>query len=259
MTRHYSIAASLLLFVGAACAQPVVYQRATLGTTGITSGGGIAVSTDFYTGWRFQVTGGPVTTSSMGAHLFAGTGSVFGAIVQLTGPNDDPDAFDLTTPDVIATTIIPLSVPGCSCEFSAPITATLTDGWYLAILGAGRFGATGSGSSYVAQDASTAVAGAQLNVTYRQPTSPFGQGGPFLQGSVGRIFVNGDFGTGSSCYPNCDGSTAPPILNALDFGCFLSKFAAGDTYANCDNSTAPPTLNALDFGCFLSKFAAGCS
>ncbi len=61
------------------------------------------------------------------------------------------------------------------------------------------------------------------------------------------------------CYPNCDGSTSAPILNVLDFGCFLNKFAAGDTYANCDASTTTPVLNVLDFGCFLNKFAAGCS
>jgi hypothetical protein len=61
-----------------------------------------------------------------------------------------------------------------------------------------------------------------------------------------------------SCYPNCDGSTTPPILNVADFGCFLTKFAAGDPYANCDNSTVPPVHNVADFGCFLTKFAAGC-
>jgi hypothetical protein len=61
------------------------------------------------------------------------------------------------------------------------------------------------------------------------------------------------------CYPNCDGSTTAPCLNVLDFGCFLNRFAAGDTYANCDNSTTPPILNVLDFGCFLNAFAAGCS
>jgi hypothetical protein len=44
-----------------------------------------------------------------------------------------------------------------------------------------------------------------------------------------------------------------------DFGCFLNKFANGDTYANCDNSTIPPILNVQDFGCFLNKFANGCS
>ncbi len=60
------------------------------------------------------------------------------------------------------------------------------------------------------------------------------------------------------CYPNCDGSTFAPTLNALDFGCFLSRFAGGDTYANCDGSAIAPVLNALDFGCFLTKFSAGC-
>lgn len=29
------------------------------------------------------------------------------------------------------------------------------------------------------------------------------------------------------CYPNCDGSTASPILNVADFTCFLQKFAQG--------------------------------
>jgi hypothetical protein len=61
-----------------------------------------------------------------------------------------------------------------------------------------------------------------------------------------------------ACYPNCDGSTAPPALNVQDFSCFLGKFASGDPYANCDASTTPPTLNVQDFSCFLQKFAAGC-
>jgi hypothetical protein len=60
------------------------------------------------------------------------------------------------------------------------------------------------------------------------------------------------------CYPNCDGSTEPPILNIADFSCFLQKFAAADPYANCDGSTQEPILNVADFSCFLSKFAAGC-
>ena len=60
------------------------------------------------------------------------------------------------------------------------------------------------------------------------------------------------------CYANCDNSTTAPLLNVLDFGCFLNRFAAGDPYANCDGSTAAPTLNVLDFGCFLDRFAAGC-
>lgn len=62
----------------------------------------------------------------------------------------------------------------------------------------------------------------------------------------------------SPCYANCDGSTANPILNALDFACFLTAFAAGSTYANCDGSTTEPVLNVVDFMCFLNQFAAGC-
>jgi hypothetical protein len=61
-----------------------------------------------------------------------------------------------------------------------------------------------------------------------------------------------------SCYPNCDGSTAAPVLNVQDFSCFLQKFASGNPYANCDASTQPPTLNVADFSCFLQKYAAGC-
>jgi hypothetical protein len=63
---------------------------------------------------------------------------------------------------------------------------------------------------------------------------------------------------GSACYPNCDNSTTPPILNVNDFICFQSAFASGNSYANCDNSTTPPVLNVNDFICFQSAFAAGC-
>jgi sugar lactone lactonase YvrE len=62
----------------------------------------------------------------------------------------------------------------------------------------------------------------------------------------------------TTCYPNCDGSTAPPVLNVLDFVCFLNRFAAGDTWANCDGSTTAPVLNVLDFVCFTNRFAFGC-
>jgi hypothetical protein len=87
-----------------------------------------------------------------------------------------------------------------------------------------------------------------------------------------QLFISGSFTMGrglasvayaragcrGTCYPNCDGSAAPPILNALDFLCFLARFRAGDPYANCDGSTAAPTLNILDFNCFLNRFSAGC-
>jgi hypothetical protein len=63
---------------------------------------------------------------------------------------------------------------------------------------------------------------------------------------------------GTTCYANCDRTTAGPALSIADFACFMARFAAGDRLANCDSSSAAPTLNILDFGCFLNKFAAGC-
>ena len=63
----------------------------------------------------------------------------------------------------------------------------------------------------------------------------------------------------ASCYVNCDGSTAAPILNVNDFICFQQRFAAGDPYANCDASVVAPVLNVNDFICFQTKFAQGCN
>ncbi len=88
-------------------------------------------------------------------------------------------------------------------------------------------------------------------------------GASTLVGLVGSFDIRGMAMVGSAppptCYANCDHSTTPPVLNVLDFSCFLNAFAAGDPYANCDHSTTAPVLNVLDFSCFLNAFAAGCS
>jgi len=85
--------------------------------------------------------------------------------------------------------------------------------------------------------------------------APSGGGGAYTIALQGSCFVS----TGPACYPNCDGSSVPPILNVSDFICFQTKYAAGDPYANCDGSTTPPILNVSDFICFQTKYAAGCS
>jgi probable HAF family extracellular repeat protein len=85
----------------------------------------------------------------------------------------------------------------------------------------------------------------------------------------GRTVVGGAFHNGHSeawlarfsvapCYANCDGSSAPPILNVGDFVCFQSAFMVGDPIANCDGSTAAPRLNIADYVCFMARFVAGC-
>ncbi len=86
----------------------------------------------------------------------------------------------------------------------------------------------------------------------------FGLGQAFDEFRVGDS-VTSVAALGVSCYPNCDGSTTPPVLNVLDFACFLNRYASGDPYANCDGSTTPPVLNVLDFACFLNRYATGCT
>jgi hypothetical protein len=247
--------AAIALSAGTVAAQTSFYERATQGPIGVTSGSGLAVSSTFFCGWRFEVTDGPIQTVNIGGHFFAGSGQVFGAIVELDGPNDHPDDFALTTPDVLGTTLVSLP-SGSSNVAQGQLELTLQNGWYLVVFGSGSFGATGS-APLVAQDPGTAVPGVQNNITYRQASSPSGPAA-ILQGSVARVFVEYTTGGPTPCYPNCDGSTIEPILNVADFSCFLGKFAAGDPYANCDGSTIEPVLNVADFSCFLGKFAAGC-
>lgn len=57
------------------------------------------------------------------------------------------------------------------------------------------------------------------------------------------------------CYPDCDTTTGPGVLDLLDFLCFANRFAAGDPYADCDGSR---TLDALDWLCYSRAFEAGC-
>jgi hypothetical protein len=97
-----------------------------------------------------------------------------------------------------------------------------------------------------------------LEATIAQPDAGDMTGPP----SVDAFSLAGGFWTlanTGACYPNCDNSTSPPILNSNDFQCFLNRYASGDSYANCDGSTNNPILNANDFQCFLNAFAAGCS
>ncbi len=54
------------------------------------------------------------------------------------------------------------------------------------------------------------------------------------------------------CYPDCNGVGG---LTIADFGCFQTRFVAGDPYADCNNTG---TLTIADFGCFQTAFVAGC-
>ncbi len=55
-----------------------------------------------------------------------------------------------------------------------------------------------------------------------------------------------------TCYADCnlDGN-----LTVADFGCYQTRFVAGDPYADCNGVGG---LTVADFGCFQTQFVAGC-
>jgi len=165
----------------------------------------------------------------------------------------------------------PFTCPGCPTPSVGGQLVHLPDGGVLMTgHGAGgglfRYSATGAFvTSYPpAPWGIAALDNGAILCSFRKET---GTAGPYdlTTGAYAPLLTGIDsFGAGilvvpSACYANCDGSTTPPILTVSDFGCFLNRFAAGETYANCDGSTQPPALNVLDFNCFLNRFAAGCS
>lgn len=114
------------------------------------------------------------------------------------------------------------------------------------------------GGGTVAGALGSAVAGQAFNLSIAMPQgSDAGSYDVVLIGPCGQS-VSAAAAVTAACYANCDGSTAAPVLNVQDFGCFLNAFASGQSYANCDNSSIPPVLNVGDFTCFLNAFAAGC-
>jgi hypothetical protein len=68
---------------------------------------------------------------------------LFAAIVLLKNENDFPDSEDLSTSDVLGTTLIDFPEP--SEETWGELAITLEPGWYALVFGGGLFGANGAG------------------------------------------------------------------------------------------------------------------
>ncbi|MFM9995666.1 MAG: GC-type dockerin domain-anchored protein [Phycisphaerales bacterium] len=69
-------------------------------------------------------------------------------------------------------------------------------------------------------------------------------------GYGGEIWRVGDLVSACSADCNADGA-----LTVADFGCFQTKFVAGDPSADCSGDGS---LTVADFGCFQTGFVAGC-
>jgi hypothetical protein len=100
-----------------------------------------SISAGVWTGYRFEVPADAIQFNLRIVQLKAGgTGTLFAALVRLTGPSDVPDTPTLTSSDVLQTAIVTLS-GNASTITQAPLLASLSPGWYGIWFGAGAFGA----------------------------------------------------------------------------------------------------------------------
>ncbi|MDZ4659158.1 MAG: hypothetical protein SH868_16425 [Bythopirellula sp.] len=148
MNRFLILALTLLLFRGTSARADMLFESGTLGPTGIPRGviPGANVSAAVFNGVRFQLTQ-PVITTQVGGHFVGSLGTTdtfFGAIVALIDENDFPDSGDLSTPDVLGSTVIAFPEP--SAEVFGDLTLALDPGWYALVFGSGLIGASGDGA-----------------------------------------------------------------------------------------------------------------
>jgi hypothetical protein len=143
------------------------------------------VSSSFFTGINFEVDR-PTRISQIGARFSTGSQQVFGALFRATGFIDPPDSTDLSTSDILATTLIDIPAR----PFGAPpvdafgdIDIVLEPGYYGVVFGSGLFGATGN-SGLASLDSEY---GSQTHYAVR--TS---DGSRFTQASNVRIVVEGE-------------------------------------------------------------------
>lgn len=134
-------------------ADDILFESATLGPTGITLQQqideqiqGTNVNQSVFVGARFEIAT-PANVSRIGGHFTADSagGDFFGAIVQLSGPDDLPDSADLSTVDVLGSTL--LTFPSPSADVYGELEVSLDPGWYGVVFGSGLFGASGAGAA----------------------------------------------------------------------------------------------------------------
>lgn len=123
----------LTLTATSAKADSIIYQSAALGPTGQSFG--IGLSNTQYLGTRFTIETNTLVTG-IGGHL-GGQGLLFGAIVQLSGPDALPSGNPFDGTVIAATTFV---AGAQSSDFLTPLSANLGPGNYALIFGAGQFG-----------------------------------------------------------------------------------------------------------------------
>lgn len=171
---------TLWLGAGGRAAADVIHESAVLGPTGVVFG--VSLSTGQYVGSRFHLDS-PVQVEQIGGHL-VGTGTLFGAIVSLSGhgalPSGNP--FDGTT---VASTVFNAGFP--STDFRTPLSVQLPPGDYALIFGSGQFGATGNGFMLNNNTDIPGQASYIISNSLNWSNSPFSNMRFVVEGAVGTV------------------------------------------------------------------------
>jgi hypothetical protein len=152
MFNKILFAVGVMLSLSTQLSAAILYESGTLGPTGVTwqqaidgDVPGENVNPNAFSGVRFELTQ-PVMTTRIGGHVVGPPNSgatFFAAIVALDGENDFPDSNDLSTADLLGSTVIEFPEP--SAEVFGNLSLSLDPGWYALIFGSGLLGAQGSG------------------------------------------------------------------------------------------------------------------
>ncbi len=97
-----------------------------------------------------------------------------------------------------------------------------------------------------------AFAGQSITLEFRFSTAGAMPGGNPRGWQIDGIQIRRTRTTCETCYADCSGNG---VLTVADFGCFQTRFVAGDPYADCNGDGV---LTVADFACFQTRFVTGC-
>lgn len=159
--------------------------------TAPTTGSGLGVDNHYFAMHRFFLND-TYTLSSVGGYFEADRNrNVFAAIVGLNDQDDFPDSIDLSTPDVIGTTLV--NIGTSDDDYFGNISLTLQSGWYALAFGAGKFGADSMTDfdGVILLDVATDLSN-DLPITAINASNPFNVPEQFTyQSGATRFVVNG--------------------------------------------------------------------
>ena len=154
---------------------------------------GLVVDDFFWPAHRFQIDALTELESVGGffENFTADDQTIFAAVVALTGPLDFPDSLDLSSPDVLGTTLLELGGQTIlGSDRSGSLNLALAPGWYALVFGAGKFGADAGVASVVLPSLTIDLAPSQLPFTSILPGNAFGTPPQFLyQAATPRFFA----------------------------------------------------------------------